>query len=41
MFIGFGFSGGSVVCAGSCAKAERAAETRHGGSVFLSLSAVL
>jgi hypothetical protein len=31
----FGFSGVFVVCAGSCAKAERTAETRHDCAVFL------
>src|SRR5439155_11015184 len=31
----FGFSGASVVCAGSCGKAERPPETRHGCAVFL------
>jgi hypothetical protein len=32
MFIGF--SGGSVVCAGSRPKAERPPETRHDGVLF-------
>src|SRR6266540_1185929 len=35
MFIGFGFSGASVVCAGSCGKAERPPQTRHDCAVFL------
>ncbi len=31
----FGFFGVSVVCAGSCGKAERPAETRHDSAFFL------
>jgi hypothetical protein len=31
----FGFSGASVVCAGSSAKAERPPQTRHDCTVFL------
>jgi hypothetical protein len=37
----FGFAGGSIVCAGSLAKAECPPKTRHDGAVFFSLSAVL